>query len=127
MSLCAGRRTHLLHDRPECHRWLLPLIAMMPRAGGHYHVARGRSGQPIYCPSLYPIECHGRRASVTYLLAAASPSSPKFVAIVVPLYKLSVSLAPRLCYEPSPPSADPSCQPECKVTGFPPNRPGTPP
>jgi hypothetical protein len=78
-------------------------------------------------PEPYPIERHGSRASVTHLFAAVSPSSPKFVALVVALYKLSVSLAPPLCYEPSTPSADPSRPPARKFTRFPKNRSGMPP
>jgi hypothetical protein len=55
--------------------------------------------------------CYGWWNPVTHPLTAVSSSLPKFMALVANLYKLSVSPASPLCYEPSPPSADPSCPP----------------
>jgi hypothetical protein len=66
---------------------------------------------PFTALSPYPTERHGSHAPVTHLFAAASPSTPKFVTLMVALYKLSVSLALPLCYEPSPPLTDPSYPP----------------
>jgi hypothetical protein len=56
---------------------------------------------------------------MTHPLTVVSSSSPEFVAPVANPYKLSVSLAPPLCYEPSPPSADPSRPPEREFIGIP--------
>jgi hypothetical protein len=93
-SPCAGHRTHLIHGRPWCHRQSLPLLTIVPRIVVYYHVVVGCGGQPITASRPYSIERHGRWTLVTHLLNVVSSSSPKFVAPMAGLYKLST---PSLC------------------------------
>jgi hypothetical protein len=119
MNLCAGRRTHLLHDRPKCHRQRPPPLAIVPCTWGCFHVTIGHGGQPVTARDLTPLS-----ATVDELWwLTSSPSwahlHPKFVAPVAGLYKLSTPLALPLCYAPIPPSASLSRAPYPLVNKFP--------
>jgi hypothetical protein len=103
ISLWAGHRNHLLHDRSECPRRHPPLAARMPRAWRRYHIAIGRSGQPIYCLGPYLTERQDSCAPVTHPLSAVRSSHPKFAKHSRSYYKLKALPDPPSGYVPSAP------------------------
>jgi hypothetical protein len=88
-----------------CHAIGRDAITGVHRSSQLCHVLKGITtwqevavDSPFTTLSPYPTERHSSRAPVTHFLTAASSSSPKFVALVVALYKLCVSRFPPLRY-----------------------------